>query len=803
MGGGVSRLEETLWEEGKEEADNKNNDNDTNAEENRRGNKIKSEDQQKHQVVADGGLNPLSTTTPQTLDGSLPTACYQKLELQKTTVGQREYEIVDSATKEVLYKTVSVQGSLAWFDVLKPTVCGKPRPSDYLLRVRALDHLRRRWIVYRYHKPVFEGQRHHVDVDGASHKGLDESMRLYKAACITVSWSRYILVAAFYGEPEPEDWQLQTTNMEMEMEGDKVEVEDKDKSENNSHDGKTSPKHIIDIQKDDGNEFITPRELVQLKEKQLQQQQQRECIGGGIEESKIDETVTEEPCGDRNTNATDTFDTSLPQHRSSKPNKKRSARSLAQTKQLRSYFGDTLVPELQHKQNDNDNDKHESVTLKLKSRSSSLLRSGKDRLSASISSFRQQRKGDKLENKEEEQPTEKEAVQGHNNQATDDYIGGTALSNEATIVTSLDSSAPVDQQEGANNNHLQQLQQQNYEMALEGVLNLDGEQPIVQCQEISNKMMGNHQTFNTTKQALLTLLKLETKSRAQNQNNSNSNIDEATDYTPTSPESNEQPKKEADANPETARTELTEDTDNSSELDFRSGWNWFSSTAMAKMKESKADDRGNTTSSSNCDTTDRNTTVKSDIESDETSPGDSSLTVTAKPDETQKCKAFSPETPPAADSSPGDGIEEAKEEVGDQEDTTKKENSLGKNSSKSMHNGNKEISDSLGARGRDSSSSRSSTLDASILAPNESEEEEEENMPPLVSYFFWKHTSLNLGKHKIHMHLAQHSDLALHVVFAIVSNQVRSERNHAVLLATGIHPSWLYIDPRNPRATIS
>jgi hypothetical protein len=462
-------------------------------------------------------------------------------------------------------------------------------------------------------------------------------MRLYKAACITVSWSRYVLVAAFYGEPEPEDWQLQTTNMEMEMEGDKVKVEDEDKSENNSHDGKTSPKHIIDIPKNDGNEFITPREMVQLKEKQ---QQQRECIGGGIEESKIDETVTEESCGDRNTNATDTYDTSLPQHRSkpNKPNKKRSARSLAQTKQLRSYFGDTLVSELQlqqqHKQNANDNDKRESVTLKLKSRSSSLLRSGKDRLSASISSFRQQQKGDNLENKEEEQPTEKEEVQGHNDQAKDDCIGGEEplpISNKESP-ESLDSSAPADQQEGANNNHLQQLQQQNYELALKGVLNLDGEQPIVQCQEISNKMMGNHQTFNTTKQALITLLKLETKSRAQSQNNRKSN-------TPTSPESDEQSKKEADANPETAKTELTEDKDNSSKLDFRSGWKWFSSTAMAKMKESKADDRGNTTSSSCCDTTDKNATAKSDIDSDETCPGDSSSTVTWKPDETQKCKA--------------------------------------------------------------------------------------------------------------------------------------------------------------------
>ena len=40
----------------------------------------------------------------------------------------------------------------------------------------------------------------------------------------------------------------------------------------------------------------------------------------------------------------------------------------------------------------------------------------------------------------------------------------------------------------------------------------------------------------------------------------------------------------------------------------------------------------------------------------------------------------------------------------------------------------------------------------------------------------------------MYMHLAQHSDLAMHTVLAIVANQVRSERNNTFFLATGIHP---------------
>lgn len=78
-----------------------------------------------------------------------------------------------------------------------------------------------------------------------------------------------------------------------------------------------------------------------------------------------------------------------------------------------------------------------------------------------------------------------------------------------------------------------------------------------------------------------------------------------------------------------------------------------------------------------------------------------------------------------------------------------------------------------------------------------------EDLPPLVGYWAWKHNSFNFQQHKMILHLAKNSDLALHLVLAIIVNQVRSERNHTIFATTGLHPAWFFIDPKNPKAMIS
>jgi len=64
-----------------------------------------------------------------------------------------------------------------------------------------------------------------------------------------------------------------------------------------------------------------------------------------------------------------------------------------------------------------------------------------------------------------------------------------------------------------------------------------------------------------------------------------------------------------------------------------------------------------------------------------------------------------------------------------------------------------------------------------VLVDTDDEEEiirVPEEDQPLVGYWLWENT---LRTHKIKMHVAKGTDLALHVVLAIITNQVRYERN--------------------------
>jgi hypothetical protein len=72
-------------------------------------------------------------------------------------------------------------------------------------------------------------------------------------------------------------------------------------------------------------------------------------------------------------------------------------------------------------------------------------------------------------------------------------------------------------------------------------------------------------------------------------------------------------------------------------------------------------------------------------------------------------------------------------------------------------------------KGEMKSSSSNVTLSALEKIPAQQESKE-----PLIGYWSWKNS---YTVHKIEMHLARNTDLALHIVMAILCNQVRSERN--------------------------
>lgn len=67
------------------------------------------------------------------------------------------------------------------------------------------------------------------------------------------------------------------------------------------------------------------------------------------------------------------------------------------------------------------------------------------------------------------------------------------------------------------------------------------------------------------------------------------------------------------------------------------------------------------------------------------------------------------------------------------------------------------------------------------LNSNKRRSESSKEEQPLVGYWSWEHT---LRVHKMTLHIAKNSDLCLHVILAIITNQLRYERNAAVVIAT-------------------
>ena len=127
--------------------------------------------------------------------------------IKKNLTRQRGFDVVDVSNQNLLYTTRGVPGTLAWFDVLGPKSCGSF--EDLQLRVQ-VDLARRTWIVYRYHTPVFDGQvpilLHPPPSSSNDNNNNQEAVKLYKTACVTMSWSRFSAVVARYGPPRPEDF---------------------------------------------------------------------------------------------------------------------------------------------------------------------------------------------------------------------------------------------------------------------------------------------------------------------------------------------------------------------------------------------------------------------------------------------------------------------------------------------------------------------------------------------------------------------------------------------------------------------
>lgn len=160
---------------------------------------------------ADGKL----TSSDQTIDRSPPTTAYGIYYLSKRKLNQREFDVTD-ADDNLLFTTRAVIGTICCFDVLGKGI------DEYLFRV-TVDIARRYWIVYRFHTSSFDGQIHDETESAKATADLKEKnipgpIKLFKVCCITVSWSRYMAVAASYGPPTADMLTMATTTDESESE---------------------------------------------------------------------------------------------------------------------------------------------------------------------------------------------------------------------------------------------------------------------------------------------------------------------------------------------------------------------------------------------------------------------------------------------------------------------------------------------------------------------------------------------------------------------------------------------------------
>jgi hypothetical protein len=135
--------------------------------------------------LADGKLQD----NEHTIDGAPAMSHYKVYYMNKKSVNQREFDVVDD-NMNLVFTTRSVPGTIACFDILGPGL------DSSIVRVNA-DITRRYWIVYRFRVPTFQGQLpdteateklrfEQTDEDGTLM--VPEIVPLYKRCCITAQY---------------------------------------------------------------------------------------------------------------------------------------------------------------------------------------------------------------------------------------------------------------------------------------------------------------------------------------------------------------------------------------------------------------------------------------------------------------------------------------------------------------------------------------------------------------------------------------------------------------------------------------
>jgi hypothetical protein len=871
MGGGTSRLDVTDWEAADggcrpppvEEQDEDGGGGEV-------GNVVRPE-----MTVAADTCKPFGDARNRyTVDGAPPTRHYQTYELQKQTVGQRAFDVVDG-DQNVVLTTMPVAGTLAWFDVCGPASLGEY--IDYRLRVQAEDHFRRTWIVYRYHEQCWEGQR---PADPAQFEGkIPENCKLYKSACITVSWSRYVAVSARYGPPGVQDF---------------LDMQDTDEGSASKEIG--LPRSSSNLSDDEPLFSVASQIAARSREKHEHEKEEEQASKNQNDEEKNNQ-ITGNQNGDNEDNC------KVPSADEAVNGDDRKFANDSAGDETRPKKSAPAVKPTPQKVNAEENcDQYEAIisppasfdntepscqdetlsTAAMNTSKTSKRRTGKlpattlTQLAASHStnslassalrktSAKTQKLRQYFSSKRSPASTPTStsrfgskffARKIASDDASDDdnkSVDGDETGNNDTIVSAAASDIGTTEDDAAP----QQTPKELYELAMEGVIDLDT-QPIVQCQEIYNKMLGNHQTMILTKEELFALLRLdEAQHKKQLEQEAAQGINTTNGHSI-----------DDHANPIEDDMELDETCKiHQKENGTVSGFMSRISSLRARSTKTADSSASDYIAGGSGKTSDTAEISKVRMEDDPPVPSLSS------PDgqrmRSSWGRLFNGSTAVSTNTTSGNGQDDSKQKAtGTEHAIVSEQSTLLKNASTAfsaretmpnilddaMSNSssrhldtNEQQCNDMNERNSaisDMGDSHQSPMKPQSPAPAGVEKSKEEaqdeskfvnttdrdldnkesvqnagdtkafddindqtlpsmdgNPNPLVGYWFWKHTTFNFQQHKMHMHLAKNSDLALHVILAIIVNQVRSERNHTFFATTGLHPAWFFIDPRNPKA---
>ncbi|KAG7373800.1 hypothetical protein IV203_012895 [Nitzschia inconspicua] len=883
MGGGTSRLDETDWE------------------------------------IADGQI----TSVDQTVDGDAPTSKYQLYEIRKQSVGQRAFDVVD-AQHNVLLTTQGVSGTLSWFDVLGPKSIGEYK--DLKLRVQS-DMSRRTWIVYRYHTPVFQGQKAANDVDNCDSsssstanadvlfKGVEPGVKLYKTACITVSWSRYVAVAARYGPPSADDFlNLDIHDMMMDPEdGNDATTTIPATTSFHSNNGDnivaaSSQGHVASSSS--SNVVVTDDDPLFSVAKQIAARSRERTTTTTTTATATTTTTTstticsnddaddygtdtkDNDGGDRDQTTQHEMETTLQDSKSYESNKDSvSALNIDTATSIDAARSvDVLSPA---SSNQPSRAVATSSTASPPKRNTGPKRpvTTLTELAASHGTSTTFRRSTAVGTQTIRDYFTKSTTTSNGTNSTAPVSSrfgsrlfkrnSSSVDNNSTTEENVDDDPSIhasDMEYRTNNNknnynNEPSTPRQLYELALEGVIDLDT-QPIVQCQEISCKLLGNHQTFNMTKEQLFQLLRLDEKQHDE-ETHQQQQEQEQNERAPQGETDEEQQKQEDSANPMVQAMKLdVAHQKQQGEADGARSSRWISSirnfrarggvtkteskdiaaaTSTDETLESKenGDDINQSASSSSLNGSSPNQgrlrssfhrlfSSTSAEEVTDSSPNDdmvlsvetSSIQSATKTQETSVTDGETPFNAVVGDNFDRDNLPSLLDEsvsssqqlsdngngdVVDQFPLTETAETKTPESSQSPSPGSgveeskveapetpqNVATNSAAATNTIESVSTEETENPASRETNEATPPVDDHPHPLVGYWFWKHTTFHFGQHKMFLHLAKNSDLALHLILSIIVNQVRSERNHTIFATTGLHPALFFIDPRNPKAMIT